>query len=572
MIAVAPHHRVRRSARGRAVGLLAALAAALPAAPAAYAGPDLSPLIFNVKVVVANVDPGDVVEGCAGGQFNRRLVSFSLRSQNLGPDDLVLGNPGCPDCVANPGAPCANPLFVCSIAHGHAHFESFVRPELLDAQGTVVAQGHKFGFCLLDTFCTAPKYTCANQGISAGCSDLYSAGLPCQYVDITDENLPPGPYTLRITIDPFDQIAEDDETNNVATAPVQLDPPPPDCPDGDLDPGEACDDGNANAGDGCDPTCAVEPCFVCKGTPSRCTPDRNCVACQRTVSREAARFAAARAALLARCEIGRVKGQHGDPCPDPGGPEGSVGRRTADKIARAEAKLRDAVARRCGGDDGVCGGDPSGEVTPAELNFPAPCPGFAGSTALACTAPLNDCADLADCLICIAGTASGQGVARTFGDLLPDGPERCQRTIGAATQKLVALEVAALERCWDARVRGLHADVCPDPLAPRGTEPRKAAERIERARAKHARAICRACGGSDRACGGGDDADPLAEIGFRAACDDVHVDGGEACGAPITTLGDLVDCTQCVSTLEAQCLASAPVPSFVEYPHDCADF
>jgi cysteine-rich repeat protein len=187
-----------------------------------FAAPDLVPEISDVGVFVSDVDPGDVEEGCAGGQLARRLVRFTLRTRNLGPDDLSLGDPGCPDCHENPGAACTNPLFSCSTAHGHAHFNSFVRPELLDANGTVVAQGYKFGFCLLDSDCAQPQFDCTFQGISAGCSDVYISGLPCQYVDITGDDLAPGVYTLRVTIDPLNQIAEADETNNVVEAPVQI--------------------------------------------------------------------------------------------------------------------------------------------------------------------------------------------------------------------------------------------------------------------------------------------------------------------------------------------------------------
>jgi hypothetical protein len=289
------------------------------------------------------------------------------------------------------------------------------------------------------------------------------------------------------------------------------------------------------------------------------------------VTRASARFAATRSDLVTDCEVARVKGKHGDDCPDPSAPAGSYGRRTADKIARAESKLRAGIASKCGGDDGVCGGDPTGEVAPSELDFPAPCPSFGGNLEFDCTAPLNDCNDLASCLLCVDETATDLAAARTFGSLLPNGPARCQRTIGAVTQKLVMAEVSAIEDCWDARVRGKHADDCPDPTAPLGSAARRAADRIERARAKHAATICRACGGSDRACGGSDDANPITEIGFPAECDDVHVHGGLECGGPIATLTDVIDCTRCVSELEAQCMSSLPVPSLTEYPHDCAD-
>lgn len=193
--------------------------------------PDLVPEIASVSVVEgAAVDPGDVVEGCAGAETGRHLIRFGTRTRNDGLDDLVLGPPGCPDCPTNPGAPCSNPLFECSASHGHPHFHGFIEAELVNSAGAVVAEGHKHGFCLLDLECPTPVYTCANQGISAGCSDIYVEGLPCQYIDITDLALPHGHYTLRVTVDAEDQLLEADEGNNVVTRPLVLGSPAPTCP------------------------------------------------------------------------------------------------------------------------------------------------------------------------------------------------------------------------------------------------------------------------------------------------------------------------------------------------------
>lgn len=225
---------VPRRDRGR-VALAAALALALLGARPAHALPDITPEILEPEILEnATVDPGDVVEGCAGSETGRRLLSFSLRTRSLGPDDLVLGDPACPDCSTNPGAVCGNPLFVCSEAHGHPHFEGFAAADLLDENGVVVATGHKQGFCLLDLECPNPQFDCGFQGISVGCSDVYAAGLPCQYIDLTDTTLPDGDYTLRVTLDDEDAITEADESNNVTTAPIHIGAPtppaPPRCP------------------------------------------------------------------------------------------------------------------------------------------------------------------------------------------------------------------------------------------------------------------------------------------------------------------------------------------------------
>lgn len=201
-----------------AVALLLAAASPRPAA----ALPDLVPEVYDVAVATGDVQPGDVAEGCAGGRFGRRLVQFSMRTHNNGASDLVMGNPGCPNCTLFPGAPCTNPLFVCGTAHAHAHFSSFARTEILNADDQVVAVGRKYGFCLLDHDCATPQYSCAFQGITAGCNDLYAKGLPCQYVDITDTPLPDGVYRLRLTLDPENELPESDESNNVAVVPFTL--------------------------------------------------------------------------------------------------------------------------------------------------------------------------------------------------------------------------------------------------------------------------------------------------------------------------------------------------------------
>lgn len=195
---------------------------------------DLVPDVFDVSVHIADVGADEVTEGCAGGTTARRLVRFALRIRNAGPDDLLVGEPLCPECPTNPGAICANPLFFCSPAHGHAHFRSFVGAAMLDRNGVIVAEGQKFGFCLVDSECTAPatpQFTdCGYQGISAGCADVYLSGLGCQYVDITDVDLSNGPYTLQVAIDPLNVIAETDEPNNVTTLPVELCGVPSTCP------------------------------------------------------------------------------------------------------------------------------------------------------------------------------------------------------------------------------------------------------------------------------------------------------------------------------------------------------
>lgn len=217
----------------------------------AAAGPDLVPEIYAPTVVVSNVGIGDVAEGCAGGTAGRTLLRFGLRIRNEGDEDLVIGNPGCPNCPTHPGASCANPLFVCSTAHGHPHFDHFATAELFTADGDFLIQSGKQGFCILDVECDDHQYDCSNQGISAGCADIYGLSTPCQYIDLTEFPLSVGTYRLRVGVDTANQLVEDDDSNNTTEVELHLD-----CTNTPY--GTACEDGDPCTVDdycGVDGTC-----------------------------------------------------------------------------------------------------------------------------------------------------------------------------------------------------------------------------------------------------------------------------------------------------------------------------
>jgi hypothetical protein len=173
-------------------------------------GPAASPSVI-ARTFASN--DCEVVEGCAtvGTHF---LLTFTTETRNIGGGDLVLGNPA------------TNSLFHWASCHGHYHFEQFADYTLLDTNGNVVAAGHKVGFCLEDVRAWSPtanpatRYDCNNQGIQAGWADVYAAGLPCQYIDIT--GLAPGNYTLRMVVNPAGLIAETTTNNNVTTVPVVI--------------------------------------------------------------------------------------------------------------------------------------------------------------------------------------------------------------------------------------------------------------------------------------------------------------------------------------------------------------
>ncbi|XP_077593295.1 protein-lysine 6-oxidase [Stigmatopora nigra] len=110
----------------------------------------------------------------------------------------------------------------------HQHFHSmdeFSRYELLDATSErSVAEGHKVSFCLEDTSCDYGyyrRYACTShtQGLSPGCYDTYNADIDCQWIDITD--VKPGKYILKISVNPFYQVPEEDYSNNVVRCDVR---------------------------------------------------------------------------------------------------------------------------------------------------------------------------------------------------------------------------------------------------------------------------------------------------------------------------------------------------------------
>jgi hypothetical protein len=200
---------------------------ALPAAAGTPLLPNLTVTADDIALDLdTNVAPGDVAELCARATTGVDLLRFSATTANdLGAADLVIGDPMCPDCDLEPDAECLNPDFHCSPAggHGHPHFTDYARYELLDGADQVVRTGGKFGFCLEDTACedgVEPFFDCGNQGLTAGCEDLYSSFLGCQYIDVTA--LAAGEYTLRVTADPKDRIQESNENDNSSEYPVTI--------------------------------------------------------------------------------------------------------------------------------------------------------------------------------------------------------------------------------------------------------------------------------------------------------------------------------------------------------------
>jgi len=142
------------------------------------------------------------------------LLRFDTQTRNIGGSDLVMPDPD------------GNPDFEYEECHGHYHFKGFASYRLLGAEGEPIVLGRKVSFCLLDVqrwdaeAKRDARFNCDKQGIQAGWADVYDAGLPGQWLDVT--GLPDGSYTLEVTLNPERKLIEADYANNTEKVPIDL--------------------------------------------------------------------------------------------------------------------------------------------------------------------------------------------------------------------------------------------------------------------------------------------------------------------------------------------------------------
>lgn len=181
---------------------------------------DLEPLaqaLGNHWLVYRYIPPDScaLVEQCVGGAGWRRLLLFDASAVNVGGADLHIGEVGV-DAEGRGSALLAHNVFEYSACHDHYHFRFYgdFRYGAGDA-----AQGNKQAFCLQTTqryfnneatSLTTPYDSCKYQGISAGWGDDYLAGLDCQWIDVTDLDIPAGAVTepLQFEMNPAGFLCE----------------------------------------------------------------------------------------------------------------------------------------------------------------------------------------------------------------------------------------------------------------------------------------------------------------------------------------------------------------------------
>nr|MBP7822156.1 hypothetical protein [Saprospiraceae bacterium] len=162
--------------------------------PGCPPGPDLridsALLVSSMYLSTVNSSENSclVDEKCLSGYGTRTVVRFSTRIENIGVSDYYIGEP----TNAN-----TSTQFEWGPCHGHFHYKGYAQYGLYKYDtGQALPFGFKNGFCVLDLSCPSGggQYSCGNMGITAGCADIYSAGLECQWIDITD--VPAGKYTM----------------------------------------------------------------------------------------------------------------------------------------------------------------------------------------------------------------------------------------------------------------------------------------------------------------------------------------------------------------------------------------
>ncbi|GAB0492065.1 hypothetical protein MMPV_003324 [Pyropia vietnamensis] len=230
----------RTSAAGTTVAAAAAVLVATFAATVtpAHAAFDLTVSVSDLVLSTLDLSRGPnaayaaalMEENCLrrdSGAATHEVLRFTTTIRNVGDSDLVIGLPPHDRSFSD-----AN--WEWGATHMHWHYAAYAAYELIDETGrdagvgftpSTSAQsvnGQKTGFCVEDsTNCPGKKFQCCNMGITAGCGDIYSNALTCQWIDVTGLDLSRR-YTLKVTVNPGNRLGEANIANNVAVVDVDF--------------------------------------------------------------------------------------------------------------------------------------------------------------------------------------------------------------------------------------------------------------------------------------------------------------------------------------------------------------
>ncbi len=144
-------------------------------------------------------DDCTLAEKCVGGSGWRRLLQFSSVNWNTGKVTLDIGAVDYLLSGEGGGDLAKHNIYELSECHGHYHFMHYGSFTFGDEN---VTTSSKRGFCLQSTDRLSnneatplhnPYGGCAYQGIEAGWGDNYNAGIDCQWIDVTEQDVSKGP-------------------------------------------------------------------------------------------------------------------------------------------------------------------------------------------------------------------------------------------------------------------------------------------------------------------------------------------------------------------------------------------
>lgn len=148
-----------------------------------------------------------LLEQCVSGSGWRRLLQFNATVHNVGGAALHIGPVVAEDPEHN--------LFQYNACHDHYHFSDYGDFYFAEEEKNLSS---KQAFCVESTNRLSNNewsplthnYTCRFQGVQAGWVDEYVAGLDCQWIDITDADIPNGeaPFTLGFHSNPDKFLCE----------------------------------------------------------------------------------------------------------------------------------------------------------------------------------------------------------------------------------------------------------------------------------------------------------------------------------------------------------------------------